>query len=85
MGAGLLPTNFKDFEDRYTDILVLEQSDMTVSDTQKITTKYVDESGNKVWLEYEIGLNSSGETLYFKKLSESYEKPSWVPNPIITE
>ena len=81
----IFPDNtVKDYGDDYISITVFYRSDMTVSTTEQIADKYIDESNETVWVVSEIGKNAAAETLYLKVLSEGSTKPSWIPDAIVS-
>jgi hypothetical protein len=84
MVKGIFPDNtVKDYGDDYLSISVFEKSDLVVTSTEKIAEKFIDESGETIWVDSEIGKNAAGETVYLKVLSEGSTKPTWVPGAIV--
>jgi hypothetical protein len=81
--SGLTSGGIRDYEDRYGEFIAFERSDMAINDTKKVASKFVDESGNLIWIEEEIGRNSAGETIYIKLLSKGADTPSWIPAGIL--
>ena len=83
--AGHLSAVMREYDNQYGEITVIEFSDMDIDSTEKIGSKYLDESDNIIWLEQEIGKNANEDVIYIKVLSVSHIKPTWIPDAIITE
>ena len=83
--AGHLSGIMREYDNQYGEITVIEFSDMTIASTDRIASKYIDESNNIIWLEQELGKNAGGDVIYIKVLSRSSDKPSWIADGIIAE
>lgn len=71
-------TVVSDLDDAYGDITVIESSDMVVTQSYNIATRYMRADGLIRWIRKEIGLNALGDTIYIRTYDEQEDPPVFV-------
>lgn len=72
-----------DYDDAYSDLLVIERADMTTARTMRIVSRYKTNEGGSLWLTRLIAFNALDECIYVQKLAHSDTPPAFVPSGVV--
>ena len=67
----------QDFDDAYSDLIVLERTDMVIDSTTDIAYRCPTTKGETLWLNKRIGYNAAGEAVYILRLSHGDTAPAF--------
>lgn len=72
-----------DFDDAYSDLFVIERTDMVTARTMRIVSRYRTNEGASVWVTRLVAFNALDECIYIQKLAHSDVPPAFVPSGVV--